>query len=978
MSASDGELLQRFLDGHREEAARALVDRHLALVHSTCTRRLEGDHAAAADVSQQVFLDLLHKAEELRPRESIGGWLHLAACHRAGSHRRADIRRKARETTHSQMTEDSTSEITTLEWSLVRPVLDEALLELAESDRDALIHRYFGEKSHSQIAQLLEVSENAARMRVDRALERLGQALNRRGIQSTLAAIAHALERGMAAEIPASVRDQVQRAIQAQYPGGPNPVARSAAVRRLPGILRLSVPAILVVCFTLALVRSRVRDSSISPTPSPQLDPNEPPVAPAPAPAAASVTAITRRNPGPSFEASGLQLQVISALSNEPVPGAHGTAIWWDRAHQERVQTAQISKSGSLSLDRPRASAMHAESGSFRVEVQASGFGTRVVQWFPYRGSPIPANYTVRLTPAAAIGGQAIDLNGRPVVRAHVQLHHSSALVDETAREFPGRSTSTSTDDDGRWFVQTIETALLPDTSISIRHPDFGPAIIEGATGNIERLLARDHLTRLTPSGLVRGDVVDETGRGVADAVVQFGDGVGNSEQQTKSSADGTFELRGLPLIESMVSASAFGFATTGQSVTVGTGGAAPRIRLVLLEGRPLRVRLVNYAAEPLAGIKVYATPYLDPGRNIRAPGQRVAVTSQDGWCDFTHLPPGAIGLQAAAPGYMERSSEIAPAGAAEHTIRMPPALHLHGTVRAAGGKDGGAVRIIPGQILPQPGYNETNFSNDSYRHYRFESGTYAVDLKRTPISNLETPLHFKFLADGFRPFVSRAIQLGESDVTLDVVLEPTASHTFWLRNPDGSPALNARLAAYQPGTTIAALAAGSLTTWVAGTEDRLWPVDGEGKVTVDDAFLNGHLVAANYLGVVTITAVEAMAARQIQLQPWGRIEGYLRDVPADPTQERVIEFYIGDNYRPEGGPFKGVFASTTGGFRAIVEPDGHFVFPRVPPGRQHQLHEMMAVGVNQIGTPHPKWHRQRVDVDVRSGETTRLDMNSR
>jgi RNA polymerase sigma factor (sigma-70 family) len=47
------------------------------------------------------------------------------------------------------------------------------MIELAESDREAILMRYFEKRQLREIGERLGLSEEAARKRVDRALEKL-------------------------------------------------------------------------------------------------------------------------------------------------------------------------------------------------------------------------------------------------------------------------------------------------------------------------------------------------------------------------------------------------------------------------------------------------------------------------------------------------------------------------------------------------------------------------------------------------------------------------------------------------------------------------------------------------------------------------------------------------------------------------------------------------------------------------------------
>jgi DNA-directed RNA polymerase specialized sigma24 family protein len=75
---TDGQLLERFLDGSDEAAFTALVARHASMVQATC-RAVVRDHGATEDAFQATFLVLVCKARTIRGREGLGGWLHRVA-----------------------------------------------------------------------------------------------------------------------------------------------------------------------------------------------------------------------------------------------------------------------------------------------------------------------------------------------------------------------------------------------------------------------------------------------------------------------------------------------------------------------------------------------------------------------------------------------------------------------------------------------------------------------------------------------------------------------------------------------------------------------------------------------------------------------------------------------------------------------------------------------------------------------------------
>src|SRR5207245_5159356 len=173
--------LLRDYTGRRSEAAFAeLVRRYIDFVYSAALRMVR-DAQHAEDVTQSVFVALAQNARQLTGHAVLSGWLHRTTQNLAANAVRADVRRRAREQEAAAMNELLSAEPETV-WEQIAPQLDEALGELGEGDRDALLLRYFERKSAREIAQTLGTSEDAAQKRVSRAVERLREFFAKRGI----------------------------------------------------------------------------------------------------------------------------------------------------------------------------------------------------------------------------------------------------------------------------------------------------------------------------------------------------------------------------------------------------------------------------------------------------------------------------------------------------------------------------------------------------------------------------------------------------------------------------------------------------------------------------------------------------------------------------------------------------------------------------------------------------------------------------
>ena len=197
-------LLRRYVEHHSDAAFAELVARHLPLVFSAAMRRMRGDAHRAQDVAQLVFTALAREAPALLRHPALVGWLYTATRNAASGIIRAEQRRSIREREAHAMDEIHANPEPAVDWERLRPVLDDALDELDDGDRDAVLLRFFHQQQFAAVAAALRVSEDAARKRVARALDRLGSLLARRGITSTTGALALGLAGEAALAVPAT------------------------------------------------------------------------------------------------------------------------------------------------------------------------------------------------------------------------------------------------------------------------------------------------------------------------------------------------------------------------------------------------------------------------------------------------------------------------------------------------------------------------------------------------------------------------------------------------------------------------------------------------------------------------------------------------------------------------------------------------------------------------------------------------------
>jgi uncharacterized protein (TIGR03435 family) len=183
-------LLRQYTEQTSEEAFAALVTRHIDKVYSVALRHTGNPHQAE-EITQAVFVILARKSSRLSKHVILEGWLYETARLTAMTFIRSEIRRARRE--QEAYMQNVLNENETDVWPQIAPLLDSGLAGLKETDRHAVVLRFFYGKSMREIGVALGGSEDTARMRINRALEKLRNFFVKRGIASTTTTLAGAI-----------------------------------------------------------------------------------------------------------------------------------------------------------------------------------------------------------------------------------------------------------------------------------------------------------------------------------------------------------------------------------------------------------------------------------------------------------------------------------------------------------------------------------------------------------------------------------------------------------------------------------------------------------------------------------------------------------------------------------------------------------------------------------------------------------------
>jgi RNA polymerase sigma factor (sigma-70 family) len=230
-TASDGELLNRFVAVREEAAFAELVRRYGPLVLAVC-RRVTGDRHLAEDAFQAVFVVLATKAASVRAG-ALPAWLHAVATRTALRARTVAHRRRKREMPLESSQEPADRASEAAEEADLAAVVDEEIARLPDTLRAAVVLCELEGYSRKEAAARLSVPEGTVSSRLAAARKVLAVRLQNRGLVLGAAGLSAALGTRASASVPAGLG---ARALASAL----SPVGAPAAVAALStGVLRV-------------------------------------------------------------------------------------------------------------------------------------------------------------------------------------------------------------------------------------------------------------------------------------------------------------------------------------------------------------------------------------------------------------------------------------------------------------------------------------------------------------------------------------------------------------------------------------------------------------------------------------------------------------------------------------------------------------------------------------------------------------------
>lgn len=916
MNTDDWELLGRYARQSDETAFAELVARYLNLVYSAALRQT-GDPEAARDVAQEVFTSLARKARMLDRAVILSGWLHQATRFAVQRVQRGARRRQQREQEAAMLKPNEEPD----RWAEIAPLLDEVVNDLEADDRSAVLLRFFERRPLAEVGQALGVTEEAARKRVSRAVDKLRELYERRGIATTSAGLAAALLAHTSTAAPAALATAIA----------------SAATSAAPGLLAWFTLPKLATSVAVAAVAAYL---TFSPRENrePAMDPlDQAGVAAVEHTESPTVAATSATAPGIGLENStatdareesgevraDLVLELRSKTTGKPVAGVELDYWAWGSGGYFKRQTLHADANGVCAVILPE------KPTRFHLITMKEGLADTKLEWFPERGEVVPPHYVLQLEDAVPIGGLVVDADGNPVAGAKVGFNDEQkppSLNSPESHQFGW--VEVTTDEQGRWQINRLADGVIDEIYGSAKHPEHvdTPLVYGSKNRSVEEALReRRHTFQLGRAVEARGRVVDSFGLPLPYVNILVGRIGDSGRREGVASADGTFSIKGCQPGENLVTASRAGYATRTINATI-TGDSEP-LTLTLVAGKTLRLRVVDTEGNPVPGANVWLDTFDQRfGENV-VPVQANfnPKTGDDGRVVWNEAPDAELSFDIAKAGFMRADRIMLRPTDEEHIITLQPAVTISGTVTDAGtGKPIPRFRIITGWLKDSRHPAATkdgwygwstidrfilNFSDGRFQH------TYGEQV----LGGVANPGYvLKFQAEGYAAHVSRVISGDERHAELHVKLSPAAGIVARVLDTNGSVVR---------GLDVALLTAGSQLALVP---PAMRGMENIGRVTTDERgeFLvpaDEEIQAIMVSGSAGFALAEAQAVRDrqiIQLRPWARLTGTLLRAG-----------------NPITGAEVGVSFDTAWGAplrlqvpRSVTDTEGKFTFDQLPP----------------------------------------------
>jgi RNA polymerase sigma factor (sigma-70 family) len=623
------DLLKAFRDERSEEAFAELVRRYAGLVYSVAKRRLANANLAE-DITQIVFIRFAKTPPKVQSDAELAAWLHRTTVNVTIDTWRSETRRRNREK-QTVVMEPTTPENTL--WEDLSPNLDEALNQLHDEDRQALVLRFFGQKTMRDVGAALGVSEDAAKMRVSRALDRMRTKLGVGGAACTAAVLELILDERSVQAAPVQL---ISRLATIKVPR----VAATAGTLGLLGaLLRTSKLTLAAVTMVLAVIGvSIVHLARPSAAPTLPMEATIPPTTPTVTPAGiATRTRLGASGFNTSLAATPrpvkMYFHVLEAETGDGLADTRIHAAYFGAGGIGEDHDVLTDRNGMAPIPEPDDAA---KGQAVNIFVVTEGHVPKAVC---FRVGEIPADYTMKLDPAVTVGGSVVDEHGQPVAGVTITIR-GPGMQRGKIENVDFQTCPVTNHNDGSWSCSYFPRDYTNEICFILKKHGYATTF---AAAPVTHVNLNNLVLVINRGFTVTGQITDLQNRPIVKAGIKSLDNDDDKRKSAKTDKNGVFVLTGLsgeadvdggPL-HVKLAVQAEGFAP--QSTTVTLSSTTNVINFTLAKGNIFRGRVVDETGGPIPNA-VVRTDY-DFKNQIVTQFNWTTHTDGNGWFEWNSAP---------------------------------------------------------------------------------------------------------------------------------------------------------------------------------------------------------------------------------------------------------------------------------------------------------------------------------------------------